>query len=209
MDDLARLSEHFSRPLAEVRRDLESFAALLRRWNAVQNLVSRETESALWERHIVDSLQVLPLIRVADARILDIGSGGGLPALPLAIALKGRALFQLVEPVTKKVAFLRQAIRELALPAQVFAGRSTEFDSRETSWNLITCRALAALPDLLGLIHPFFGAETRAILHKGKDHASEVAESRLAWDYDVLTVPSITDDAGVLLQISNLRRKTN
>jgi 16S rRNA (guanine527-N7)-methyltransferase len=209
MDDIGPFSGHFSRPEADVRRDLESFAALLRKWNAVQNLVSRETVAELWGRHIVDSLQILPLVRHEDERILDIGSGGGLPAIPLAIALKGRAQLQMVEPVTKKVAFLRQAIRELSLPAQVFAGRSTEFDSRETVWNVITSRALAALPDLLGLIHPFFGPETRAILHKGREHAAEVAESRLAWDYDVLTIPSVTDDAGVLLVISNLRRKTN
>lgn len=209
MSDLARFSGHFARPEAAVRRDLESFAALLRKWNAVQNLVSRETVEGLWERHIIDSLQILPLVRRDDERILDIGSGGGLPAIPLAIALKGQVRLQLVEPVTKKVAFLRQAIRELGLDAEVFAGRSTEFDSRETSWDVITSRALAALPDLLGLIHPFFSSETRAILHKGRDHAPELQESRLAWDFDVLIHRSVTDDAGVLLEISNLRRKTN
>ena len=61
MGDLTPYSGGFVRPEAEVRRDLESFAALLRKWNAVQNLVSRETENALWSRHIVDSLQLLPL----------------------------------------------------------------------------------------------------------------------------------------------------
>lgn len=208
MDDLAQFSEHFQRPAAEVRRDLESFSALLRKWNAVQNLVSRETVAALWERHIVDSLQILPLLGHDDERFLDIGSGGGLPALPLAIALKGAPKqFQLVEPVGKKVAFLRQAIRELELSVDVHAGRSTEFDSRETRYDVVTSRALAALPALLGLIHPFFGPETRAILHKGREHAVELAESRLAWDFDVVIIPSVTDDAGVLLEISNLRRR--
>ncbi len=217
MGDLTPYSGGFARPEAAVRRDLESFAALLRKWNAVQNLVSRETENALWSRHIVDSLQILPLLRPADERILDVGSGGGLPALPLAIALKdGPAHITMVEPIGKKVAFLRQVTRELGLSADVHAGRTDSFDSRETStdgvradFDVITSRALAALPTLLELIHPFFGPETRAILHKGRDHAVELVESRLAWDFDVVITKSATDEAGVLLEISNLRRKTS
>lgn len=209
MADLTPYAPYFKRSSAEVLHDLESFSALLSKWNAVQNLVSRETVDALWTRHIVDSLQVLPLLCPTDERFLDVGSGGGLPALPLAIALKGgSAQFVLVEPIGKKVAFLRQAIRQLALPAAVHAGRTDSFDSRETSFDVITSRALAALPTLLELIHPFFGPETRAILHKGKDHAVELAESRLAWDFDVVITKSATDEAGVLLEISNLRRKT-
>lgn len=212
MDELAPYSELFQRPAAAVRADLESFAKLLRKWNAVQNLVSRETEAALWERHIVDSIQILPLLRPSDERFLDIGSGGGMPAIPMAIALKGGpARFQLVEPIAKKVAFLRQGIRELGLSASVHAGRSDSLDSRETlvagGFDVITSRALAALPMLLGLIHPFFGPQTRAILHKGRDYAREVEESRLAWDFDVVLTDSATETGAVLLQISNLRRK--
>lgn len=216
MGDLSPYAPFFIRAEPAVRRDLESFAQLLRKWNAVQNLVSRETENDLWSRHILDSLQVLPLLHSGDERLLDVGSGGGLPALPMAIALKGGpARLTLVEPIGKKVAFLRQVIRELELPAQVHAGRTDNFDSRETpsspgraDFDVITSRALAALPMLLELIHPFFGPETRAILHKGRDHAVEVEESRLAWDFDVIITKSATDEAGVLLEISNLRRKS-
>lgn len=212
MSGIDQYAPWLGRPAAEVQRDLESFAALLLKWNAVQNLVSRETEKTVWDRHIVDSLQLLPLIDhrgASELNVMDIGSGGGLPAIPLAISLKGTgALFTLVEPISKKVSFLRTAIRELGLPAKVLAGRVEELDSRETPVDLITSRALAELKVLFGLIHPFFGPQTVAILHKGKDHAVELAESRLAWDFDVVLTNSVTDERGVLLRITNLRPKS-
>lgn len=205
-----RYASQLIRPVAEVAEDLESLSVLLRKWNAVQNLVSRETEKSLWPRHIVDSLQVLPLLRPGDHTFLDLGSGGGFPALPLAIALKGSsAKFRLVEPTTKKAAYLRTAIRELDLAATVDTRRAEEIDSRETGpIDVVTSRALAALPLLCELAAPFFGPKTRAIFHKGREHVEELRETRLAWDVDVLLTNSVTDEAGVLLQLSNLRLKS-
>src|SRR5436190_1590716 len=69
-----------------VQADLEQFAALLKKWNAVQNLVSRETVDELWPRHIEDSLQLAENVHGTDRHIVDIGSGGGFPTIPLAIA---------------------------------------------------------------------------------------------------------------------------
>ena len=203
----------FGRDAATVLANLESFSALLLKWNASQNLVSRETVGAVWERHILDSLQLLPRLNLPLDRpvaVLDVGSGGGMPALPLAIALKeSGARIQLVEPIGKKVAFLRTAIREFSLAAQVHAGRTDDFDSRETRYAAITSRALAPLPRLFHMIAPFFAPETVAVLHKGKDHAVEITESRLAWDFDVVVTNSVTDERGVVLEIRNLRLKSS
>lgn len=210
------LERYFARSADEVMSDLTAFESLLRKWTAVQNLVSRETVPHIWTRHIADSLQLLPFVHKDERHlnggldIIDVGSGGGMPALPLAIALKGSGTrLQLVEPIGKKVTFLRQVIRELGLTAEVHAGRTEDFDSRETQYGLITSRALAALPQLLGMIQPFFGAETVALLHKGRDHAVELEESRLAFQFDVVKAQSVTDKGGVLLQIRNLRLNTD
>lgn len=207
--DLAPYQDTFGRPAETVLADLESFCALLLRWNAVQNLVSRETEGDLWRRHIVDSLQLLPLIRETDRWILDLGSGGGMPALPLAIALKGTGRrFTLVEPVGKKVAFLRSAIREFGLDAEVRNSRIEAIDSRETGpADLITSRALAALDQLCAWSEPFFGPQTHAVFHKGREHAAEIQQSGLAWKVDVVLTPSVTGDGGVLLEMTNLSKK--
>lgn len=209
-DPVERYATHFTRPLANVAADLESYAQLLRKWQAVQNLVSRETLDEVWTRHFADSLQVLALLEPSDQSFLDLGSGGGFPALPLAIALKGsNRHFTLIEPNGRKVSFLRTVARELGLLVTVEGARSDQIDSRETPVpDVITSRALASLPQLCSWISPFFGPQTRAILHKGREHVEELAETATRWDSDVLITPSDTDPKGVLLTLSNLRAKT-
>ena len=209
-DAITPYAGHFTRPLADVAADLESYAQLLKKWQAVQNLVSRETLNEVWSRHFADSLQVLPLLRPTDRAFLDLGSGGGFPALPLAIALKGSPHhFTLIEPNGRKVSFLRTVARELGLLVTVEAGRSDQIDSRETPRpDVITSRALASLPQLCSWMSPFFAPETRAILHKGREHVEELAETVPHWHFDVVVTESDTDRSGVLLTLTNLRAKS-
>lgn len=199
----------FGRPLHLVLADLESYAALLAKWQRIQNLVSRETLATLWTRHMADSLQMLKHLGAEETRFLDLGSGGGFPALPLAIATKGTARhFVLVEPNGRKASFLRTVTRELGLAVTVHARRSTEMDSRETGpVDVITARALASLAELCGLAAPFFGPGTRGLFHKGREHVEELAESHVLWHHDVVVLASDTDPAGVLVEITNLRRR--
>ncbi|WP_173088388.1 16S rRNA (guanine(527)-N(7))-methyltransferase RsmG [Devosia sp. 1635] len=206
---IERYAQYFSRSRAEVEADLQAYEGLLRRWQAVQNLVSRETLDQVWTRHFADSLQTLALVRAEDRKFLDLGSGGGLPALPMAIALKDTpAQFTLVEPTGRKVSFLRTVARELGLAVTVIPKRSNEIDSRETAVpDLITSRALAALPQLCGMMQPFFGRNTRALLHKGREYGEEISESRALWAFDVVVARSDTDPHGVLLELTGLRSR--
>lgn len=205
-----KYAPHFVRPADAVIADLESYAQLLRKWQAVQNLVSRETLNQVWTRHFADSLRILPLLRDGDHNFMDLGSGGGFPALPLAIALKGGPQrFVLVEPNGRKASFLRTVARELGLAVTVFAQRSDQIDSRETPIpDVITSRALAAMPLLCDWMEPFFTSKTRALLHKGREYVEELADSGAHWHHDVLMVSSDTDPGGVILEITNLRRKS-
>jgi 16S rRNA (guanine(527)-N(7))-methyltransferase GidB len=209
-DAVLRYASHFSQSPDGVVADLESYALLLEKWQSIQNLVSRETLGEVWTRHFADSLQVLKLLGEADRTILDLGSGGGFPALPLAIASKGSdRRFILVEPTTRKASFLRTVARELGLRMRVEARRTQEIDSRETGpIDVITSRALAGLPQLCALAAPFFGPSTRAIFHKGREHVEELVESGAVWQHDVILVKSDTDENGVLVELKNLRLKT-
>lgn len=209
LETASRYVEFFTRSIADVASDLESYAQLLTRWQRVQNLVSRETLGEVWTRHIADSLQVLKLTG-QSASFVDLGSGGGLPAIPMAVALKSSpATFILVEPNARKASFLRACVRELVLAATLENRRAENVVPRETFPDVVTSRALAPLADLLRLAQPFFGANTRAILHKGREHVEELAESAALWHYDVIPHKSDTDPGGVLLEIRNLRLRSN
>jgi 16S rRNA (guanine527-N7)-methyltransferase len=188
--------------------DLERFAALLRKWNAVQNLVSRETIDELWPRHIEDSLQLMKLLRDFDYRIIDLGSGGGFPAIPMAIASREtNRQFTLVEPIAKKASFLRTAARELNLPLTVLAQRAEQIDSRET-FDLITSRALAPLGELLALAQPLVAPSGHLLLHKGRNYRQELDAATANFHFDVVVHPSESDPEGVILEITNLRAKS-
>jgi 16S rRNA (guanine527-N7)-methyltransferase len=201
---IAPYAAFISRPVADVAADLESFATLLIKWNRTHNLVSRETLGELWPRHMADSLQLLPLIQPEDSVFLDLGSGGGFPAVPLAIALRRDHV--LVEPAGKKASFLKTASRELGLDLRVENHRAEDI-AAPPRVDVITSRALARLTNLLELTARFWGPATRALLHKGRDYSEELAESRAVWHYDVVVTQSRTDPSGVVLTISNLVRK--
>jgi 16S rRNA (guanine527-N7)-methyltransferase len=191
-----------------LQSDLEQYAALLTKWNAVQNLVSRETLDELWPRHIQDSLRAMQWVRPGDVGVLDLGSGGGLPAIPMAIASRGiERRFTLLEPIAKKVSFLRTVARDLQLPVTVHAVRAEQFDSRET-FDLITSRALAALPQLLSYADRFLGPGGHMLLHKGRNYRSELDAAAALFDFDVLVHPGESDAEGVILEITNLRAKS-
>lgn len=210
IDRLAPYAHAFGRPAAEVAQDLESYANLLKKWQSVQNLVSRETLNQVWTRHFIDSVQAMTLLGPEDRHLMDLGSGGGFPALPLAIASKGMERhFVLVEPTARKVSFLRTVARELKLNVEVIGLRSDQIDSRETQIpDVITSRALAALPQLCAWMQPFFGPNTRAVLHKGREHVEELRETSVLWDYDVVIDKSDTDPSGVILTLRNLSAKS-
>lgn len=195
-----------------ISAQLHRFSDHLLRWQKVQNLVSRETPGDLWTRHILDSLQILRSIGPFSGhlRILDIGSGGGFPAIPMAIALQGTDFsMHLIESNTRKCAFLRATAREFDLPITVHTAR-IETVAPETigSVDLFTSRALAPLPLLLSYIHRFWGPESRAVLHKGRENGEELKSADSDWVYDVLKHQSATDKDGVLLEISHLRPRT-
>jgi 16S rRNA (guanine527-N7)-methyltransferase len=181
---------------------------LIRRWNAVENLVSPADLPGLWSRHVADCAQLPGL--VPDARRwLDIGSGAGLPGLVIALIGPAGTTVDLVESNQRKCAFLRQAIRATGAPATVHQGRAEAVLSNWTAEvDCFTARAVAPLDRLLALSAPVLLRGGPGLFPKGRGVRAEIADAALNWEFDLVQHPSRIDPDGTILEIRNLRKRT-
>jgi 16S rRNA (guanine527-N7)-methyltransferase len=186
----------------ETERDFEALVQLLTRWQSVKNLVGPATLPEVWTRHIADSAQLTTL--APDAlRWLDLGSGAGFPGLVIAILLKGRpgAEVTLVEANGRKCAFLREAARVLGLPARVVNARIEEtVPDIQGPVDVVTARALAPLPMLLGWTEKLLTTGSLGLFPKGQDVEAELTESAKCWRIQSSIAASITNpEAGIVI----------
>lgn len=215
--------DRFGFVTADIRRDLERYVALLREWQRTHNLVGRGELDAIWSRHVADSLQLIGHAPPGWKTWVDLGSGAGFPGLIIAIAAKGRdgpaeagasppsrpsakAEVTLVEANMKKAAFLRAAIRETGAPARVATQRiEAHAGTMRGEADVVSARALAPLSELCALASPYLHEESMLLLLKGQDFVHEHAAASKAWDYDVVTIPSVTNPDGQVVAIRKLR----
>lgn len=192
----------------ETYEKLKNYQALVLEWNSKFNLISKSTEATIWERHIVDSLQLIKYITNEDKILLDLGSGAGFPGVVLAIACQEiypDLQINLVESIGKKTTFLRAVNEQLNLNMEIHQERIEKLNIGKV--DVITSRALAALPKLLDYAKPFCKKETRLILPKGENWSLENDEALMKWLYKYEVYNSDTSDVGKILRISDLRRK--
>ena len=192
----------------ETYKKLENYQTLVLEWNSKFNLISKSTEMNIWERHIVDSLQLIKYISKEDKILLDLGSGAGFPAVVLAIARQEfypDLQINLVESIGKKATFLRTVNEQLKLNMNIYQERIEKLNIEKV--DIITSRALASLPKLLEYAKPFCKKETKLILPKGEKWSVENDEAQKQWEYKYEIYDSDTCDVGKILHISDLRRK--
>jgi 16S rRNA (guanine527-N7)-methyltransferase len=186
---------------------LDRFVELLLDTQSHTNLIGAGTIPELWTRHVADSLQLLDL--APDAQVwLDLGSGAGFPGVVIACALAeqpGTAV-HLVESTRKKAAFLQRVAETLALPATVHHIR-VESLSPGFAAQVITARALAPLPQLLGYVAPWLKSGAKALLPKGQDVEAELTEAAKYWKIEADLVASRTNPAGRIVVVRGLRRR--
>lgn len=185
----------------ETEIKLRRYAALVFEWGQKFNLVAPSTLPQLGVRHILDSAQLYPLLP-PDIKILaDMGSGAGFPGVVLSIL--GVPEVHLIESIGKKAGFLRHVAQELGLNITVHQARVESL--RDLKVDVVTARALTALPLLLSYAKPLLRPDGFCLFLKGQNVDAELTAAQKYWTFDCTKSPSVTDDSGAILQISNLR----
>ena len=193
----------------ETYKKLQDFVALLSEWNTKMNLVSKNSLSDVWIRHVLDSAQLVDYIPNNVKHIVDIGSGSGFPGIVLAILLQEQnpqAHITLVESITKKALYLKNVAENLGLNSVEVVNNRVE-NAVFKNVDMITARAVASTDILCGYADKIGNKNTEMLLLKGRSFADEEAEAGKRWIYTREIYKNKYSDDGVIVRIKNIRMK--
>jgi len=164
------------------------FVTLLIKWNKAYNLTAVRDPIEMIERHLIDSLAVLPFVQ--GERILDMGTGAGLPGIPLAI-LSPERQFVLLDSNNKKIRFIRQVVLELGLQQVRPVHARVESWPADAPFDCIVCRAFTALPRMLKWADRLLAPKAVLLAMKGVIPELEIGELQAGYRAEVqpLAVP--------------------
>lgn len=185
---------------------LKEYEKLLFKWNAKINLVSRSTLDNFWNRHVLDSAQFLSSVGEKAGKWVDLGSGGGLPGLVVAILSDEiepvNKLF-LVEADVRKAVFLKTVCRELGLKVEVYNNRIEELPLM--SANIVSARALAPLKTLCLYAKNHLEKDGVAVFAKGENWKAELVEAQKKWIFSYEAVKSTLHEGSVVLVLRGIK----
>lgn len=200
---IERLAEVAQRDVPrETLERLEAYAAMLREESKRQNLVSAATLESLWERHILDSAQLVRFEPYTGASWADIGSGAGLPGIVVACLVDGPVT--LIEPRRLRAEFLHKVCESLRLDAKLVVGKA---ERAEGKYDVITARAVARMRQLLEISSHLSTRKSRWVLPKGRSARAELVEARRTWQGVFHVEQSVTDADSQIVVATGVRAK--
>ena len=185
----------------ETYEKLELYVELLKNKNDDLNLIGRGTLDNIWERHIIDSIQLTKHLKPGD-EILDFGTGAGLPGLVLAIL--GYEI-TLVESIAKKCNFQTEVKEKLGLSCKILNERIENIHVKPNL--IVTARAVAPLKKLFSISSKHIVKSQKTLFLKGKNYKKEIYAAEKMWNFKYKSFKSITSDESVILEISELKWK--
>lgn len=184
---------------------LNTFCALVKKWNPVINLVSKPDISNLWDRHILDSAQIFYQIPPEATTLCDLGSGGGFPGIVLAIIAaesRPQLSISLVESDRRKSVFLSEATRLLGLNVTILTQRVDDLPPQNA--DVISARALASLTVLCGFALRHMNPSGMALFPKGRAADQEITDAGLSYHFKLTKIQSVMDTEACILCLKDI-----
>ena len=184
---------------------LKAYADLLEKWQKKINLVGSNTIADLWNRHMLDSAQLFPLLPRPDCTIMDFGSGAGFPGLVLAIL--GGPQVTMVESDGRKCAFLAEAMRETEAGPLARLENCRIEDLPRGKVDVVISRGFAPLGKLLVFADSFLREDSICLFLKGRKADEELTQTEKNWMMQVTKIQSQSDPSGTILKLENVKRR--
>ena len=187
----------------ETQEKLDCYVQLLIKWQARINLISSKTLPKIWHRHILDSAQLVSYLPKTPSVILDMGSGAGLPGVILAILTRHQ--LHLVESDSRKIAFMRIALRETGTSAILHEQRMETVPALRP--DIITARALAPLSQLITLASGQHHEKIEYLFLKGREAKQELTALPACPKMEAECLPSMTDSQASIIRLKPILYK--
>ena len=190
--------------------DFEIFLSMILEKNKKINIISQETakNEVVRARHIIDSAQIIDFINFNQNTTVDLGSGGGMPGIVIAIILKNMKndmKVHLYEKSYHKSLFLKDVSRKLELNTEIF--QENIFDLKKLETGTIMSRAFKPMPVILDLVYENFLQYTNLIFFMGKNGKKVFENSLKNWDLEYTQKKSLTNEDSFLLNIKKIKKK--
>ena len=184
-------------------RLIEIFIKDLKEKNKSINLVGRSTIDNIWDRHVCDSIQMVSYIQNKKHKILDMGTGAGIPGIFLSIL--GCSKVVMIDSTRKKTDFIKDVITKLNISPIVVNTRLEKFNT--TPANYIVSRALAPLEKLISYSLLFSNKETSLLFLKGRNVNNEILEAKKKYNFRYSVFDSLSSGEGYVLKINDFKKK--
>ena len=190
--------------------DFEKFISMIESKNRKINIISKKSSENedIRQRHIIDSAQAIEFVDLNQNTTCDLGSGGGMPGIVIAIMaknLKKKIKINLFEKSYHKSSFLKEVSKELNLQTEII--QEDVFKIRDMNSGTIMARAFKPMPIVLDLVYKNFNKYKNLILFMGKSGKKILSQTLKDWDFEYKEKRSLTSDDSFLLSIKNIKKK--